>query len=59
MELFWAEKVGEIEGNSIIKCRACDQNLELVRAIIVDSEIIRLFECRCGEFRWDARLWEE
>jgi hypothetical protein len=35
MELLKAEKVGEIASNSIKKCRACNQTLELVRTILV------------------------
>jgi hypothetical protein len=55
MELFKAEKVGEIESDSIRKCRVCSQQLELGRTILIATgDIIRLFECKCGE-----RIWEE
>ena len=55
MEWFRAEKIGETESNTLRKCRACDRNLKLVRAILTSSgDIIRLFECKCGE-----RIWEE
>ena len=60
MELFRAEKVGEIESNRMKKCQACNQNLELIRAIVVSSgDIIRLFECKCGERIWEERIWED
>lgn len=54
MELFRAEKVGELENNSTLKCRACDRNLELVRAMLTadTGNLIRLFECECGERIW-------
>ena len=54
MELFRAEKVGELENNSTLKCRACDRNLELVRAMLTadTGNLIRLFECDCGERIW-------
>jgi len=55
MELFRAEKVGDIESTPTRKCRKCNQTLELVRTIlIVTGDIIRLFECKCGE-----RVWED
>jgi len=55
MELLRAEKVGEIESNSIRKCRVCNQTLELVRTILVATgDTMRLFECKCGE-----RIWKE
>lgn len=55
MELFRAEKVGEIESNSIKKCPSCNQKLELVRTILfATGDLIRLYECNCG-----ARIWEE
>jgi len=55
MELFRAEKVGEMESNSIRKCRVCNQKLELIRTVMVaDGDLIRMFKCKCGE-----RIWEE
>lgn len=55
MELFRAKKVGEVESNSIRKCRACDQKLELIRAVLYpgSGNLIRVFECKCGERVWD------
>ena len=55
MELFRAEKVGEIAGTSEKKCRICDERLDLVRTILnVESGIpIRMFQCECGERCWE------
>jgi hypothetical protein len=54
MELFRAEKVGEIESLSTRKCRVCNETLELVRATFdrTQGKIVYLFECRCGERIW-------
>jgi hypothetical protein len=54
MELFRAEKVGEMESNSAKRCRVCNERLELVRTVLTREELIRLFECECGE-----RIWED
>ena len=55
MELFKAEKIGEIEGNSIKECRACGERINLVRTVMTDeNQLIHMFECKCGE-----RIWEE
>ena len=55
MELFRGEKVGELQDKSTKRCQACNQILELTRAIMLSSgDLVRLFECKCGE-----RLWEE
>ena len=56
MELFRAEKIGELENNSNVQCRACDKKLELARAVLIadTGHLIRLFECECGE-----RIWSE
>lgn len=55
MELFWAEKIGEIESNSTRHCRFCGKMLKLVRTVFCpDREVaIRVFECECGERTWD------
>jgi len=55
MELFWAEKIGEIESNSTRHCRFCGKVLKLVRTVFCpDREVaIRVFECECGERTWD------
>lgn len=55
MELFRAEKIGEMESNSIKNCRACNERIKLVRTMLTDEDqLIRMFECSCGE-----RVWEE
>jgi hypothetical protein len=55
MELLRAENVGEIESNPVKKCRACNEELKLVRAVMIPpGNLIRMFECKCGE-----RIWEE
>jgi hypothetical protein len=55
VELFRAEKVGELESVSTKKCRACGERLALVRSILDAStgEMIQMFQCDCGE-----RIWE-
>jgi hypothetical protein len=54
MELFRAEKVGEIESNSIKKCPVCNQKMDLVRTILfANGDMIRLYECKCGEHSWE------
>lgn len=56
MELLRAVKVGEIESNSIRKCRVCnEERMRLVRTVLTDTNrLIHMFECECGE-----RIWEE
>ncbi len=56
MELFKAEKIGEMESAATKKCPNCNQKLELIRTVFVSStwNLIRMFECKCGE-----RIWEE
>ena len=50
-----AEKVGEMESDSIRRCRVCNRKLELFRTVMVaDGDLIRMFKCACGE-----RIWEE
>ena len=54
MELFWAEKIADVEDQSSKICRACAEKLTLVR-VIADSEtggVIHMFKCRCGERVW-------
>jgi hypothetical protein len=55
MELFRAEKIGELESNCSRQCRACGSTLELVRSVFYPDtdELIRVFECDCGERTWD------
>ncbi len=55
MELFMAEKIGEVEDASIRKCRQCGRMMRLTRAIHFPDRqsVTRWFECRCGERIWD------
>jgi hypothetical protein len=58
VELFRAEKFGDIESNnddSLRECRSCDNKLRLIRAVYYPEteETIRVFECDCGERTWD------
>jgi hypothetical protein len=55
MEVFKAEKIGEVESRSGRECRACGRTLELLRIVhFPDKEmVIRAFECECGERVWD------
>ena len=55
MELFKAEKIGEMEADSRKKCRVCGRLLKLLRTVhFPDSKTtIRAFECECGERIWD------
>lgn len=55
MELFTAEKVGELQSGSTRRCRACGEMLELIKTIFDSNSgaIIHMFECRCGERIWD------
>lgn len=55
MELFRAEKVGELETNSTKECYACGEKLDLVRTVLIATtgSLIHMFECRCGERVWD------
>lgn len=56
MELFRAEKIGEVEDKSDKTCRVCGKTLQLLRAVYFPDrrETIRSFECECGE-----RIWHE
>ena len=56
MELFKAEKVGELESNSKRRCPVCGETLKLVRTVFYPDEkaLIRAFECECG-----VRIWDE
>ena len=55
MEIFKAEKIGELEDNSGRKCRVCGATLKLVSAVHFPDRqaLIRAFECDCGERIWD------
>lgn len=55
MDLLRAEKIAEIENNSDRRCRVCDKQLMLVRAILnmETVNLIHLFECECGERIWN------
>jgi hypothetical protein len=57
MELFRAEKFGDIEGSddSLRECCSCDNKLRLVSAVYYPEteETIRVFGCDCGERTWD------
>ena len=56
MELFRAEKIGELESNSSRKCRVCGKTLKIVRTVFYPDtkEAVRVFKCECGE-----RIWED
>jgi len=55
MELFWVEKIGQLESHSTRQCRACGKTLMLVRIVYYpDTEAaVRVFECECGERTWE------
>ncbi|MEY9594007.1 hypothetical protein ABIA06_006298 [Bradyrhizobium yuanmingense] len=55
MELFRAEKVGEIESRPNRKCRFCGRTLRLLKVVhFPDREkTLRSFECECGDRTWD------
>ena len=55
MELFRAEKIGELESNSTRQCRVCGKTLKIVRTVFYPDtkEAVRVFECKCGERTWD------
>jgi hypothetical protein len=55
MEIFKAEKIGEIEDNSSRECCACGASLKLVGTVHFPERqaVIRAFECDCGERVWD------
>jgi hypothetical protein len=55
MEIFRAEKIGEIESESSRECSSCGAALKLIRTVhFPDSEaVIRAFECDCGDRIWD------
>ena len=55
MELFRAEKIGELESDSTRQCRVCGKTLNLIRIVYYpDREAtVRVFECECGERTWD------
>jgi hypothetical protein len=48
IELFWAEKIGDLEINSTSKCRVFSEMLKLLR-----TAVVLVFECKCGERTWD------
>ena len=56
MELFRAEKIGELESNSTRQCRVCGKTLKIVRTVFYPDtkEAVRVFKCECGE-----RIWED
>ena len=55
MELFLAEKLGELESNATRRCRVCGGKLNLIRTVYHPDrkQAVRLFECECGERTWD------
>jgi hypothetical protein len=55
MELFRAEKIGDLEINSTGQCRVCGKTLKLVRTVYYPDteEAVLVFECRCGEHTWE------
>jgi hypothetical protein len=50
MELFRAEKIGELESNSSRQCRVCDNTLKIVRTVFYPhtKAAVRVFGCDCG-----------
>jgi hypothetical protein len=55
VEIFRAEKIGEIESDSDRKFRICGARLKLVRTVHFPDRqaVIRTFECDCSERVWD------
>ena len=55
MDLYQADKFGELESHSLRECTSCNKTLRLIRATFYreTEETIRLFECDCGERVWD------
>jgi hypothetical protein len=55
MEIFRAEKIGEIESESSRECRVCGTPMKLIRTVHFPDKqaVIRAFECDCGERIWD------
>ena len=55
MELFWAEKFGDLPTDSHRECSSCNQKVRLIRAVFYPEtdQTIREFECDCGERTWD------
>jgi hypothetical protein len=55
MELFRAEKIGELESDSNRRCQVCGQAMKLVRTVFFPDKkaAIRAFECKCGQRIWD------
>jgi len=55
MEIFRAEKIGEIESDSSRECRVCGDTLKLTRTVHFPDRqaVIRTFECDCGDRIWD------
>jgi hypothetical protein len=55
MEVFKAEKIGDVESNSKRECRVCGKTLNLLRTVHYPDRkaTIRSFECECGERIWD------
>lgn len=55
MELFKAEKVGEMESKPQKRCRVCGKTLQLLNVVYFPdrASTVRSFECECGERVWD------
>jgi hypothetical protein len=55
VEIFRAEKIGEIESESNRECRVCGATLKLIGTVHFPDRkaVIRGFECDCGERIWD------
>lgn len=55
MDIFRAEKIGEAESYSSRECSVCGAALKLIRTVHFPDrqEVIRTFECDCGERIWD------
>ena len=55
MEVFRAEKIGEMESSSTRRCQICGKTLKLLRVVHYPEgkATIRVFECECGQRTWD------
>ena len=54
MELFRAEMVVVLEGDTDKNCPSCGEKLKLVRTMVSTGSgcIVHMFECRCGQRTW-------
>jgi len=56
MDLYRAEKIGNVVEQASKTCHFCDEKLRHVRAVVISDTgaVIQMFECRCGQ-----RIWVE